>query len=58
MQENTFQATNRINGFIYIKDWNGKYVSINGKPKRFKTTYKAADFIVKLEQVMKMGDKV
>lgn len=58
MQEKTFQATGRINGFIYIKDWNGKYVSIKGKPKRFKTTHKAAEFIFKLEQVMKMKDKV
>ncbi len=58
MQEKIFQATNRINGFIYIKDWNGKYVSINGKPKRFKTIHKAAEFIFKLEQAMKMKDKV
>lgn len=44
-----FHPTPRINGFIYIKDGEGRFVTINHKLKKFKTVTKAAQFIYKLE---------
>lgn len=44
-----FTPTERINGFIYIKDGEGRFVSVNGKIKRYKSTTKAAMMIFRLE---------
>lgn len=39
----------RINGFIYILDGNDKFVAVNGKLKRFKSTDMCAKFIYRIE---------
>ncbi len=46
-----FKPTERINGLIYIKDGNNKFVMVKGKIKKFKTTTAAANFIAKIERV-------
>lgn len=50
-----FKPTKRIDGFIYIKDGDGNKVSVNGKPKRFKTTTMCARFIYQLEYMRNLS---
>jgi hypothetical protein len=44
-----FKSTDRIDGYLYIKDGNGNFVGANGKKLKFKTTSRCAETIYDLE---------
>lgn len=44
-----FQATERINGYLYIMDDKGNLVGLHGKKLKFKTITKCAEMVYKLE---------
>ena len=50
MQENRlwFKPV-KIQGFIYVKDGDDKFVTVKGKVKKFKTVTKASEFIINIE---------
>lgn len=51
LEDYWFKPTERINGLIYIVDGEGRFVTIDNKIKKFKTTTKAAEFIDKIERI-------